>query len=155
MTLQAKLKFLLEELAREPDTGVAVRRQKNAYYATVYSVGRDIDHLVERLFLDAYVTSSGFSGQTYRLPDLEILEQAVAGMEIDPTWLTWNDRTVVRIAENIRAGRAFEQLPILADALEESGCATAQLLSHARSNLRHYHRCWLVEWLLACAAGKR
>jgi hypothetical protein len=37
---------------------------------------------------------------------------------ISPAVLAWNDATVVRLAQAIYAERAFERLPILADALD-------------------------------------
>lgn len=37
-------------------------------------------------------------------------------------WLTWNNSTVPRLAQSIYDGRRFDELPILADALEEAGC---------------------------------
>src|SRR5262249_28085440 len=42
--------------------------------------------------------------------------------QIDSAWLAWNDGTLVRLAQGIYDARAFERLPILADALEEAGC---------------------------------
>lgn len=47
-------------------------------------------------------------------------------------WLTWNDGTVPKLAQAIYDERAFERLPILADALEESGCDKAEILNHCR-----------------------
>src|SRR5262245_17265876 len=41
---------------------------------------------------------------------------------IDPAWLTWGDGTVRKIAQGIYDERAFDRMPILADALEDSGC---------------------------------
>src|SRR5262249_13859570 len=41
---------------------------------------------------------------------------------IGPAWLAWNDGTAVKVAQGIYDVRAFERLPVLADALEEAGC---------------------------------
>src|SRR5262249_26087811 len=49
---------------------------------------------------------------------------------IDPHWLHWNDTTVVKIAQSIYVDRAFNRLPILADALEDAGCGDADILAH-------------------------
>jgi hypothetical protein len=62
--------------------------------------------------------------------------------------LAWNDRTVVRIAEAIYEGKRFENLPILADALEESGCMDADILGHCRQPGEHVRGCWVVDLLL-------
>lgn len=47
-------------------------------------------------------------------------------------WLAWNDNTVPRLAEAIYEGRRLEDVPILADALEEAGCENEELLRHCR-----------------------
>src|SRR5262249_35027689 len=41
---------------------------------------------------------------------------------INPAWLTWNFGTVPAIARHVYEDRAFHDLPILADALEDAGC---------------------------------
>src|SRR5262249_52141263 len=51
---------------------------------------------------------------------------------VSPGWLAWNDGTVPRIAQAIYEERAFDRLPVLADALEEAGCDNADILAHCR-----------------------
>ena len=63
----------------------------------------------------------------------------------DPAWLT---PTVVSIAEAIYRDRAFDRLPILADALEEAGCTNADLLLHCRQPGEHVRGCWAVDLVL-------
>ena len=64
---------------------------------------------------------------------------------ISPAWLT---PTVRRLAQNISEDRAFDQLPILADALEDAGCDNVDLLVHFRSGEQHSNGCWRVDALL-------
>jgi hypothetical protein len=64
---------------------------------------------------------------------------------VDPNWLT---STVVELAQSIYAGKVFDQLPILADALEEAGCADADILAHCRSPGPHVRGCWVVDLIL-------
>jgi hypothetical protein len=64
---------------------------------------------------------------------------------LDPTWLRWNDGTVPSIARSIYQERAFDRLPILADALEEAGCTDADILAHCRSRGEHVCGCWVVD----------
>ncbi|WP_238602601.1 hypothetical protein [Fimbriiglobus ruber] len=64
---------------------------------------------------------------------------------LDPAWQT---STVLSLAEGIYADRAFDRLPILADALEESGCDNTDLLNHCRSEGPHARGCWAVDLLL-------
>ena len=47
---------------------------------------------------------------------------------VDPSWLNWNDATVVKMAQGIYHDRAFDRSPILADALEDAGCTDADIL---------------------------
>jgi hypothetical protein len=67
---------------------------------------------------------------------------------IRPAWLTWNDGTVPRLARVIYQERLFEDLPVLADALEEAGCDNADLLAHCRGGGEHVRGCWAVDCLL-------
>jgi hypothetical protein len=67
---------------------------------------------------------------------------------IDPTWLAWNDGIVFKLAQGIYDDRAFDQLPILADALEEAGCSNVDILSHLRGPGSHVRGCWPVDLCL-------
>lgn len=51
---------------------------------------------------------------------------------------TWNDGTVLRIAQSIYDRRAFEEMPILVDPLMEAGCDDEAILQHCRG----MERCW-------------
>jgi hypothetical protein len=64
-------------------------------------------------------------------------------------WLSWREGTVVRMAEAIYDEWAFERLPILADALEDAGCDSAEILAHCREPGEHVRGCWVVDLLLA------
>jgi hypothetical protein len=66
----------------------------------------------------------------------------------NPAWLVSNDALVRRLAETIYAERAFDRLPILADALEDAGCDNADLLAHCRSGGEHVRGCWAVDLIL-------
>jgi hypothetical protein len=63
----------------------------------------------------------------------------------DPAWLT---STVVALAQGIYDGRAFDRLPILADALQDAGCEDARVLGHCRGQEPHARGCWVVDGLL-------
>jgi hypothetical protein len=79
----------------------------------------------------------------------------LSDVSLDPSWLDWSGRQVLRLATGIRDERAFDRLPILADALEEAGCNNAALLQHCRAGIPHGETCWAVERLLAIAGKKR
>ena len=67
---------------------------------------------------------------------------------VNSSWLTWNSGTVCKLAELIYAERAFDRLPILADALEEAGCTDAAILEHCRGPGPHVRGCWVVDLVL-------
>jgi hypothetical protein len=67
---------------------------------------------------------------------------------LNPAWLTWEGVTVPKLAASIHDERAFDRLPILADALEEAGCDAAELLAHMRGPRPHVRGCWAVDLLL-------
>jgi hypothetical protein len=62
--------------------------------------------------------------------------------------LLWREGAVVKIAQAIYNARAFERLPILADAPEDAGCDNADLLRHCREPGEHVRGCWVVDLLL-------
>lgn len=64
---------------------------------------------------------------------------------VDPSWLT---PAVVKLAQSIYDKRAFNRLLLLADALEEAGCADTDILGHCRQPGPHVRGCWVVDMLL-------
>jgi hypothetical protein len=70
---------------------------------------------------------------------------------IDVDWLSWNDGTIPKLAQIIYTGRRFNDLPILADALEEAGCGEADILNHCRQPSEHVRGCWVVDLVLGKA----
>jgi ATP-dependent Clp protease ATP-binding subunit ClpA len=71
-----------------------------------------------------------------------------ADYAIDPTWLSWNNGQVQSLAMQIRQEARWDNLPALADALEEAGCADRRLLDHCRQSVQHPHGCWVIDLLL-------
>ncbi len=67
---------------------------------------------------------------------------------VDGAWAAWNGGTVARLARAIYEERDFGRLPVLADALEEAGCAEPAVLAHCRSGGPHARGCWVVDALL-------
>lgn len=79
---------------------------------------------------------------------------------MDPSWLTWRDGTVKRLAEAVLACDAcdrlnstircvnHDQLPILADALEEAGVTDDAVLRHLRQTGQHWPGCHVLRAVL-------
>ena len=53
---------------------------------------------------------------------------------------SWNTHTVVSLAQTIWLKKSFDRMPILADALEESGCAATPLLQRLRDSNSRFTR---------------
>jgi len=60
----------------------------------------------------------------------------------------WLTSTAAALAQAIYTERAFDRLPILADALEEAGCDEPAVLAHCRSGGPHVRGCWVVDLVL-------
>ena len=62
-----------------------------------------------------------------------------------PAWLTTD---VLGLARKVYEDRAFDRLPILADALTDAGCNDETILTHCRSKGPHVRGCWVVDLVL-------
>ena len=69
-------------------------------------------------------------------------------VRVAPAWLAWSGGTVPKLAQAIHEERAFDRLPILADALEEAGCTDADLLALCRGSRPHVRGCWAIDLIL-------
>jgi hypothetical protein len=87
----------------------------------------------------------GYSSRAELLRDL--IGNPFRQLGIDAHWLAWNDATVLRIAQAIYNQRAFDRMPILADALEDAGCTDRAILDHCRRPGPHVWGCWVVDLL--------
>lgn len=71
----------------------------------------------------------------------------------DSAWLAWNGGTVGKLAAEIDDSHDFTRLPLLADALEDAGCADAELLGHLRGPGPHVRGCRALGLLLDKGGG--
>ena len=74
---------------------------------------------------------------------------------IGPAALTWNDGCIVKLAQAAYEQRSLPdgtldnaRLAVLADALEEAGCADEEILGHLREPGSHVLGCWAIDLLL-------
>jgi hypothetical protein len=77
----------------------------------------------------------------------DVIGHPIRPPAVDPAWLDANGGQVLAVAACIDLEGRFDELPVLADALEEAGCADAGLLEHARQP-KHYRGCWLLDAVL-------
>jgi hypothetical protein len=78
----------------------------------------------------------------------EVFGNPFRPVAVNPAWLAWNGGTVPKLAAAIYDKRAFDRLPVLADALEDAGCSDPDLLGHLREPRPHARGCWAVDLLL-------
>jgi hypothetical protein len=64
---------------------------------------------------------------------------------LDPRWLT---ASVIDLSRTIYDERAFERMPILADALMDAGCDNEDIIGHCRGDGPHVRGCWVVDLVL-------
>lgn len=102
------------------------------------------------------VSSGGYTSMTFPTDELaaqarltrDIIGNPFHAVVLDPAWLVWSGGTIRKLAEAIDNERAFDRLPILADALEEAGCTDTRILNHCRGPGPHTRGCWLLDLLL-------
>jgi hypothetical protein len=70
---------------------------------------------------------------------------ADAPKRLDPRWKTAD---VLALARGIYRDRAFDRLPILADALMDAGCSDKAVPAHCRSKGAHVRGCWVLDLVL-------
>jgi hypothetical protein len=134
--------------------------------AAAASCQGDLFENVVRVAKTASLAVPRIKGSLYQLAARDILRAAEQSAQaqllrdlcapfdcpaLDPSWLAWHDGTVGKLTQGIYLEDAFEQLPILADALEEAGCADRQILDHLRGPGPHTRGCWPLDLLLGKA----
>lgn len=75
----------------------------------------------------------------------DIIGNPLRPVSLDRAWLT---PSVTTVAQYVYEERAFDQLPILADALEEAGCTDQDTLTHLRGPGPHTRGCWPLDAIL-------
>jgi hypothetical protein len=97
-------------------------------------------------------TGNGGDEWTERAKQVGILRDIIGNpfrpVALDPAWRT---PAVFHLAQALYDDRAFDQLPILADALEEAGCREQSVLDHLRSPGPHVRGCWALDLILGRA----
>ena len=89
-----------------------------------------------------------------RAHELVSVVRCIAGnpfrsVAFDPAWRTSD---AVALARGIYDDRAFDRMPILADALQDAGCDNGDILTHCRdTGTPHARGCWVVDLVLGKA----
>ncbi|OWK42399.1 hypothetical protein FRUB_04477 [Fimbriiglobus ruber] len=61
---------------------------------------------------------------------------------------SWQTPAITTLSQQMYDSRNFSLMPILADALQDSGCCDDQVLSHCRGPGPHVRGCWVVDAIL-------
>ena len=77
---------------------------------------------------------------------LDVVGNPFAPVAFCPDWRT---STAVGVANQIYESRDFSAMPILADALQDAGCDSDEVLNHCRdTKLTHVRGCWVLDGVL-------
>jgi hypothetical protein len=141
----------LEELTRFRDrayhAGSHNHRAAHAAWTAAWTAGDETLPYYIALTVIQDVVRTGLERRTVAYLMREVVGHPFRPVQVDPSWLRWNGGTVAAIARGVYDERAFDRMPVLADALEDAGCADAAILSHCRS-AGHVRGCWLLDALL-------
>ena len=103
------------------------------------------------------LAASGTAMFTKPYDDVEAAEKAwqcdlireVFGNPFRPVNVSpWLTSDVVALARGIDEERAFDRMPILADAFQDAGCDDVNVLDHCRQPREHVRGCWVVDLVL-------
>jgi hypothetical protein len=76
----------------------------------------------------------------------EIFGNPFRRVKFNPAWRTTD---VKLLAQGIYEEHAFDRMPILADALQDAGCASEDILNHLRDpQAAHVRGCWALDLVL-------
>jgi hypothetical protein len=137
---------------RWPETDLRLRRRRDPYqvnfaaFLAAFAAGSRAGEVSVHIRAEKSTPKVNLPDQPTRVRLLRcIFGDPFRAIPADPAWVT---PSVALLARVIYDDRAFDRLPILADALEEAGCAGATFLDHCRGPGPHALGCWVVDLIL-------
>jgi hypothetical protein len=113
------------------------------------------DTVMDNLLHDIFTNSFASLDPAYLAVHDGMLVPMARHVTLSPSVLAWHDSTVVRLAQaayderHLPAGTLDNsRLAVLADALEEAGCTSEEILGHLRGPGPHVRGCWPVDLCL-------
>jgi hypothetical protein len=166
-TAEIKEGFRLADYARNMSTGTVAgipRRYKTrearcaswAVYELVVEIDRGVPnylaYALQPCVEDAldYLSAIRLNPSAERFCQARVIRDVVSNpfrsLNVQAFWRTPD---VMLLAKGIYDDRAFDRMPILADALQDAGCDSDDVLSHCRdTSLKHVRGCWAVDLVL-------
>ena len=85
-----------------------------------------------------------------RLKNRALLHDMLGPLPFRPVAFSpeWRTPTAVALARGMYDSRDFGAMPILADALQDAGCDSGNVLEHCRGPGPHVRGCWVVDLVL-------
>jgi len=123
----------------------------NAEWAAFFAAGSFVDLAANRASNSAFVAAGdGPKPGPEHAAQCHLLRCIFGPLPFRPVNLNADrlSSTVTALAQTIYQERAFDRLPILADALEDAGCTSQDILSHCRQPGVHVRGCWALDLLL-------
>jgi hypothetical protein len=132
--------------------------------SVAYAVAKVVAH--QSVYPDDFIETTDETEATYAARVLSeqarqcrvlrcIIGNPFRPIALEPAILTWNDATVVPLAQAAYDERTLPEgtldnarLAVLADALEEAGCTDADVLDNLRGPGPHVRGCWSVDLCL-------
>jgi hypothetical protein len=153
---------LLQEYAARHSINARGRDAQRGEVEACHLLQRCLDpvHPVSQTEWEAAWHNAMFASQPFEWTDPHAVERSPAeqvaairdifgnpfrSAAFDPARIT---PSLASLAREIYEDRAFERLPILADALEEAGCDHGELLAHCRGGDPHVRGCWAIDLIL-------
>jgi hypothetical protein len=101
---------------------------------------------------DVYDTLTELSGLTINEAERLVLAltRDLSGDPSRPVTLSpdWRTDTAIALARTMYESREFSAMPILADALQDAGCESDDILTHCRGPGPHVRGCWVIDLVL-------
>jgi hypothetical protein len=136
----ARLLRIETEAINSPAAGIGVT-QHLARLAAYKSASEAIDLLVAE-HLDDLRRPAILLSNVFR----DIFGNPFRPVTVSPAWRT---DTAIALARQMYESRDFSAMPILADALQDAGCDSEDILNHCRdANATHVRGCWVVDLVL-------
>lgn len=108
-------------------------------------------HRTGAALLEPVATTEFDVASTEEIARMLLVVREVAGNPFHPVAFSpeWRTSTAITLAQQMYETREFSAMPILADALQDAGCNSEDMLNHCRNtSVPHVRGCWVVDAVL-------